>query len=93
VSARIHRYRLPITDRAVVSMPAGAALLSIGPPRDHHAALDVWALVDPNAELRPRAFHVIGTGNPMPAALGPYLGSVTTHAGALVFHVFAEDDE
>jgi len=90
VSARvIYRYRLAITDFPEVVMPAGAKVLSVGPPRDgQDFPLDLWALVDPAAPLAPRPFRVVGTGNPMPPDCGRFVGTVPVYDGRLIFHVF-----
>jgi hypothetical protein len=88
LSSRIFRYRLPITDTPDVLLPAGAEVLSVGPPRDDSADLDLWALVDPAAPSRPRSFRIVGTGNPMPSDCGRFVGTVPVLGGKLIFHVF-----
>lgn len=84
----VYRYRLPITDCPVVQLPERANILSVGPPRDGRDELDLWALVSPHAPLRPCHFRVVGTGNPMPPDAGSFIGTVPTHGGSLVWHVF-----
>ena len=73
-------------------MPAGAQVLSVGPPRNGTqelaAELDLWAVVDPSAATSPRHFRVVGTGHPMPDDCGRFVGTTVTHGGALVWHVF-----
>lgn len=85
----VYRYRLPITDLPEIELPEGARVLSVGPPRDGRDELDLWALVSPGAPLRRRTFRVAGTGHPVPIDPGAFLGSVTTHGGDLVWHVWA----
>lgn len=86
----IYRYRLPITDRPTLDLPEGAEVLSVGPPRDERDELDLWALLDPrnNSMMGRRDFRIVGTGNPVPADIGVFIGSVTTNGGSLVWHVF-----
>ena len=86
---RVFRYRLPITDAPTVNLPGDAQVLSVGPPRDGSDELDMWALVDLNRVFdTPRHFRVVGTGNPMPDDCGRFIGTVPTHGGSLVWHVF-----
>jgi hypothetical protein len=85
---RIFRYPLPITDSVRIDMPAGAEPISVGPPRNGAEDLDMWAIVDPNSPAAPRTFLVVGTGNPIPDGCARFVGTVVTHGGALVWHVF-----
>lgn len=85
---KVFRYRLPITDQPVIHMPDGATVLSLGPPRDDSDELDLWAMVDPQRASRPCPFLVVGTGHEVPDDAGSFIGSVTTHGGQLVWHVF-----
>lgn len=85
----VYRYRLPITVVAEVEMPERPDILSLGPPRDGRDELDMWALVDPGAPTRLHRFLICGTGHPVPVNRGPFIGSVTTHGGQLVWHVWA----
>ena len=89
---RIFRYRLPITDAPALHLPAGAEVLSVGPPRDGSDQLDLWAVIDAShlGFEEYRHFRVVGTGNPMPDDCGRFIGTVPTHAGTLIWHVFEE---
>jgi hypothetical protein len=86
----VFRYKLAITDEPGLFLPSGAEVLSVGPPRDGSYQLDLWAQVDilPDAEKELREFRVIGTGNPMPSDCGRFIGTVPTHEGAFIWHVF-----
>jgi hypothetical protein len=88
MNRRIYRYRLDITDAPKVELPHRAQILSVGPSRDGSDQLDLWALVDPDNELRVMEFRIVGTGNPMPDDYGTFIGTVAIHGGALVWHVF-----
>lgn len=50
------------------------------------------SLVDPTAPEERRYFDVYGTGHPMPADPGRYLGTAHLDNGALVLHVFDRED-
>ena len=67
-----------------VPMPIGAEVLHAA---GQGADVCVWALVDPTAPEERRYFDVYGTGHPMPAEPGRYVGTVHL-PGPLVFHVF-----
>lgn len=89
----IWRYQLPIIGTAPLDMPEGAQVLSVGPPRDpDNYKLDLWAVIDPRNDTPmgrvPRHFHIVGTGNPIPANAGAYVGTTHSHDGALIWHVF-----
>lgn len=85
-------YDLPITGRPRLALPEGARVLSVGPPRDGRDVLDLWVAVDPRNDTLmgrvPRDFRVVGTGHPLPDDCGPFVGTVPTHGGLLVWHVF-----
>lgn len=84
----IYRYQLAITDRPVVDMPGGAVVLPVPPSVRNQDRIEVWALVDTERPPVARGFLVVGTGHPMPEVHGPFLGTVVTHGGAFVWHVF-----
>lgn len=85
----IWRFALPITDRPTVKMPVGAAVLSVGPPRGSADELDLWVTVDPAETMREHCqFLVVGTGHPLPDDAARFVGTVVTHGGTLVWHVF-----
>lgn len=90
MSARtIWRFPLEITDRPTLEMPNGSNVLSVGPPRGRDDVLDLWAAVDSSTAAREeRHFRIVGTGNPMPEDALWFVGTVVTHGGALVWHVF-----
>lgn len=84
----IWRYRLPITDAPAVRMPSDAQVLSVGPPRGDADVLDMWVLVDLNADEETREFRIVGTGHPLPADAGRFVGTTKSHGGTLIWHVF-----
>lgn len=88
----IYRYELRITDRASVGMPAGAKVLPHPPSRWDVDGVEIWAEVDPDAPLEPREFRIVGTGHPIPDDCGRFVGTVWTHAGRYVWHIFEACD-
>lgn len=70
-----------------VQMPRGARVLHVAEQRGD---VCVWAEVDPSMPLEPRRFVVAGTGHPLPAYRGPFLGTVLLAGGALVYHVWED---
>lgn len=82
----IWKFPLEITDAQTVRLPKGAEVLKVD--RDPVGDLSVWAHVDPAAETEDRLLHIVGTGNPMPTAVGPaeHVGSVVD--SPFVWHVF-----
>ena len=82
----IWKFSAPITDRFQLVMPIGAKLLSVqlqnGDPQ-------IWALVDPHADVERRTFAWVGTGLPVPvkAERAIFVGTVQLPSG-LVFHLF-----
>lgn len=84
----IYRYQLAITDCPMVDMPAGATVLPLPPSVRNQDHIEVWAQVDTDKPPVARGFRVIGTGNPMPDDCGPFVGTVVTHGGQFVWHLF-----
>lgn len=85
----IFRYKIGITDKSVLLMPIGAKVLPSPPgDRNNGTEIEIWAQVDADAPLEPRQFRVIGTGNPMPDDCGEFVGTVVTHGGQFVWHLF-----
>lgn len=85
----IWKYPLAMADQQVVAMPFNADILTV---QDQHDGLQLWAIVDPDAERETRTIEIIGTGNPMPE-LGDdlartHIATVQTRGGSLVWHVF-----
>ena len=85
----VHKYPLaifdPATDRVTVPMPWTREILCV---QMQAGVPCVWARVDPESTLVPVVFAVVGTGHPLPADSGPYVGTVQLHGGALILHVF-----
>ncbi|HDR9068177.1 TPA: hypothetical protein QDA90_003485 [Burkholderia vietnamiensis] len=70
----------------ILEMPAGAEVLSV---REQGDEINMWALVDPNAEKEERRFMGFGTGHDVPSAMfKKFIGTAHLQGGSLVFHVF-----
>lgn len=86
MSRKIWKYTLAELGRQYLQMPAGAQILTVQLQDD---MVQLWAIVDPNAEKVERVIDIYGTGHQMPdVGPGEYLGTFQMHGGALVFHVF-----
>lgn len=86
----IWKYPLVIMDSQVVVAPEGAEFLS-ATLKD--GAPTLYALVDPKAPMESHEVQIRGTGHPIDEALlrsHVFLGTVNTHNGLLVWHVFVE---
>jgi hypothetical protein len=84
----VWKYALEIADEQELSMPQGAELLHVANLADsgyHRIAL--WARVIPSeAPYVRRSLLIRGTGHRI--STQPYIGTVVTNHGALVWHVF-----
>lgn len=82
-------FKYEIQHSRPVVMPKGAVVLSAGQQADK---LFVWAMVDPDAPLEQRSIAAFYTGDDVagqPHLLYQrFLGTVHTHGGALVHHIF-----
>jgi hypothetical protein len=82
----IYKYTLPVTDEAIVEMPAGAEILPFVHQSSHYE-INLWAIVEPNHQKENRRFEVYGTGNPFLNSRDNYIGTVVTSSG-FVWHIF-----
>lgn len=71
-----------------IDMQEGAEILTV---QMQYGAACIWALVDPEAPLKPRRLAIMGTGHPTPdAGAGRYIGTFQMLDGGLVWHLFEE---
>lgn len=78
-------YKFPIrptTGTQTIHVPAGGEFLNL---RRQPQGPVIYMLVDPNAELVERTFHVVYTGDDFTPP-GPYIG--TLDQGGRYYHVF-----
>lgn len=83
----VHKYALRlIGGEQSVGMPIGAEIVHFDMQGDRPMT---WALVETDARLEERVFHVVGTGHPLPE--GPTFAHVgTTMNPPFVWHLFEE---
>ena len=82
----IYKYPLPVTDEFEVLLPVGARILTVQVQNDTPC---LWAEVDAEQTvMASHAFNLFGTGHPVPAAPGTYLGTFQLREGRLVFHLY-----
>lgn len=83
----VWKYQLE-KEQNVIMMPENAEILSAHSQNDIPC---IWALVNPDDRLMERQFEVIATGRTIPYDMGTerrFIGTVLTHGGMLVFHIF-----
>ena len=85
MSLTIWKFEIQVTDRQTVSMPAGSRVLCV---QTQNGLPHVWALADRDRPYEERAFLLVGTGHPIDADPGRYVGTFQMRNGALVFHLF-----
>jgi len=86
----IWKFPLAVCDLQTVEMPIGAQILSV---HDQAGGLQMWAIVNPDADRQLRTIEIAGTGNPIPDVLitghrRRHIATVQTRGGSLVWHVF-----
>jgi hypothetical protein len=84
----IFKYPFFIADTVEITLPRGARIMHIAQQPLAAGDLQLWAHIDKRAPMAQRVLKVYGTGHPMPAQPGPFLGTVFVHGGALVFHIY-----
>jgi hypothetical protein len=82
-------WKYELVPHVVLQMPKRAQLLAV---QVQHGRAQLWALVDPKASLVRRHVGIYGTGHPVPADAGFYVGTFQLEDGTLVFHVFDEGE-
>lgn len=81
---RIFKYLLNVEDRCTVRLPRGAVLRSVSVINNQ---LFLWAHVPfPIEEEYDHSILIVGTGNPAPSPMYPFLGTVIMPP--FVWHVF-----
>jgi hypothetical protein len=66
---KIFKYRLPFMEVAKVELPVGARVIRID---GLDGALWLWAIVDTEAPIESRTFHLFKTGAAMPDDIDTY---------------------
>lgn len=82
---QVWKFPIPMQDHFALEMPREARILSCA---TQDGAPFLWAVVDPEKPRRAHRFDLVGTGQPVPHADAPYVGSFQLFGGNLVFHLF-----
>jgi hypothetical protein len=88
MNCTIWKYTLEPKHIQDIEMPTGAKILTVAMQFD---TMCLWAMVDPSQPKMPRRIAVVETGYSVPTD-GCFLGTVQTHGGKCVFHIFAEKE-
>lgn len=82
----IYKYGLDITDKQRIELPVGAELLSV---QNQRGEINLWALVDSEAELEENLIECFGTGHPINIdAPRQHLGTIQIQDGLQIYHFF-----
>jgi len=81
----IFKYVVPRELEFQHDMPEGAKILTVAL---QHGEPRIWALVDFAAEVKPRKFRVLMTGEPIEGIPGTYVGTYQLDDGFFVGHLF-----
>lgn len=83
---KVWKYDLPVADEQTLDLPEDAELLHVASQHGYADMVQLWARVEPTRAYERRQIVMRGTGH----LLGeePYIGTVVTANGALVWHVF-----
>ena len=84
----IYRYELMLEDEQEVPIPFCHQILSVAKHREHSSRLELWAIVETDTPTTTKKISIRGTGHPMRCNEGLFLGTVQTHDGMFVWHVF-----
>lgn len=76
----IWKYQIPIKDYFELELPQGAEILTV---QMQYGEPQLWALVDPNAQLEFRLFRLSGTGHPIINCHLGYIGTIQQAEGSL----------
>ena len=87
-------FTLSIQDEQMVPMPENSAILSA---QVQGTIICLWALVQPDNITVNHKIRIVGTGHALPDDYNikdaAFIGTVQTHEGSLVLHVFDEGVE
>lgn len=89
----IWKFSTPITRNFMLDMPVGSKPLHVGMPDPQLYDIYMWATCNPSAKKSLVRFSWYGTGQPMPENPGDYVGTVLTHQGAYVWHLYKDANQ
>lgn len=77
-------------ERLTIALPQGAQILNVA-GRIGWQPVELWALVDPDAPMEDRHFHIIETdGELAPSTQLVYVGTFQQGVAAVPYHMFEE---
>jgi hypothetical protein len=79
-----HIYKYILNDK--IEMPEGAQILSVQVQQNIPV---LWAMVDPEAPKRDYYFDILPTGVVTNHKKLDYIGTIQTHGGSIILHVFS----
>ena len=84
---KIFKYPFQINDSVCIRMPKGAHILTV---QTQGGQSCLWALANPDAELKDHNFRIFGTGHPISGEEMQSMGYVGTFLmpSGLVWHMF-----
>lgn len=82
---KVYKYTLDWDDYTTLMLPVGARILHFDV---QHGKPQIWALVDPEAEMINRVFRLAGTGHPIIEEDIAHIGSTLMLDGKFVWHLF-----
>lgn len=90
MSRAIWRFSAPLEVETRVRLPRGAQILDVAPARAGTTAIELWAIVDTDAEQEVRTLLVYGTGAHVPEQVTAdhHLATLSMAGGRYIFHVF-----
>lgn len=85
----IFKYPVEVAYFFQLELPLGAKFVHIAPGTKYSEKISLWFEVDTEEQDRTtRTFHIVGTGNPIPAAATQHIGSVIMFP--FVWHIYEE---
>lgn len=92
MSKVIYKYQIPMTDVFLLRLPKNAEILFVETQNDTPC---IWLLVNPKLELKPRYFHLYGTGMEIEEDTlheNVYIGTFKLRNDSLILHLFERVD-
>lgn len=87
MSKEIWKFQEYITDTIKFITRGKPEILSVKGRKGFPAGVNIWAIIDHDAEFYETTLAVRGTGHPLDGTEGKHLETIVTDVG-LVFHIF-----
>lgn len=79
----IHKYYVHHMTKQQIKMPEYAKIIDL---KKIGTGIYLWAVVDPDKDIKPRDIYLIGTGHKMPEAYTEHIGTVEDEG--FIWHFF-----